>query len=316
MSRILITGATGFVGRSLVEYFHNKEDIHLFAHSRNAEKARETFRDYSIEIVPEIHAGVLSKHSIDTVIHLAGIAHDLSGKFMEKDYMEANVENTRYLYDQFARSTATTFIFMSSIKAVTDHADGIIDETFGSNPKTPYGKSKHLAEQYLYEHPVVGKRVIILRPCMIHGPGNKGNLNLLYKFVKKGIPYPLTAYDNRRSFLSVGNLCFAIEKIIQIPACAGTFHIADDEALSTKDLVKLIGQTIEKPARMLRIPKRMLTLMAGLGSVFHLPINSEVLGKLTENMVVSNQKLLLTLAVKLPVSAKEGLIMTIKSLHG
>lgn len=315
MKRILITGATGFVGRSLVKYFQDKEGIQLFAHSRNVKNANEVFSDFSIEIVAEIHADLLNKHQIDSVIHLAGIAHDLSGKYKAKDYMKVNVENTKFLYDQFALSNASSLIFLSSIKAVTDHADQLIDETFIPNPKTPYGKSKHLAEQYLNDHPVMGKRVVILRPCMIHGPDNKGNLNLLYSFVNKGIPYPLAAFDNHRSFLSIGNLCFALEKIIQNPACTGTFNIADDEAISTAELVKLIGTVCAKHPRMLKIPRPIIRTMAAVGSFLHLPINSSTLSKLTESMAVSNRRLLLTLNAKFPISTRDGLTLTLKSMH-
>ncbi|MDZ7605067.1 MAG: NAD-dependent epimerase/dehydratase family protein [Cyclobacteriaceae bacterium] len=316
MNRILITGVTGFVGRSLVSYFHEKEGLRLFAHSRNAQKAREAFSDFKVEIVPEIHAELLNNYKIDTVIHLAGIAHDLSGNFKEQDYVEGNVENTKRIYDQFAQSEASTFIFMSSIKAVTDHTDDLIDEAFAPEPKTPYGKSKLWAEQYLNEHPANGKRVVILRPCMIHGPGNKGNLNLLYQFVKKGIPYPLAAFDNRRSFLSIGNLCFAVEKIIQTPGCRGTFHIADDEAISTTELVKIIGKCTGKSPKMVKIPVALIKSIATVGSALHLPFNKATLGKLTESMAVSNRRLLLTLNTEFPIPTREGLMLTIKSLNG
>jgi nucleoside-diphosphate-sugar epimerase len=316
MNRILITGVTGFVGRSLVAYFQDKDGIQLFAHSRNAESARAAFSNFRVEIVPEIYADLLNKYKIDTVIHLAGIAHDLSGNFTVRDYLLGNVENTKRIYGQFALSNASTFIFLSSIKAVTDHADQLIDETFIPNPKTPYGESKYLAEQYLNKNPATGKRVVILRPCMIHGPRNKGNLNLLYKLVKKRIPYPLAAFNNQRSFLSIGNLCFAIEKIIQNPSCSGTFIIADDEAISTTELVILIGVACGKSPKMLKIPRLLIRALATAGSLIHLPFNRSTLGKLTESMAVSNRKLLLTLNTEFPVSTREGLTLTIKSLNG
>jgi nucleoside-diphosphate-sugar epimerase len=316
MNRILITGATGFVGRGLVKYFHETDDFQLFAHSRNAEKAREAFSNFRVEIVPEIHADILNKYKIDTVIHLAGIAHDLSGNFTERDYLQGNVENTKQVYDHFVHSAASTFIYMSSIKAVADSTDKLIDETFKPEPKTPYGKSKLLAEQYLNEHPVPLKRLVILRPCMIHGPGNKGNLNLLYNLINKGIPYPLVAFNNQRSFLSIGNLCFAIDKIIQNPSCTGTFNIADDEAISTAELVMLIGVACGKRPKMLKIPRPFIRALATVGSLLHLPFNRSTLVKLTESMAVTNRKLLLTLNTEFPDSTKEGLTLTIKSLNG
>src|SRR5690606_1547157 len=118
--------------------------------------------------------------------------------------------------EQFLKRDAEVFIYMSSVKAAADTVDGILTEEKQPNPKTPYGQSKRKAEEYLLNATLPeGKRVYILRPCMIHGPGNKGNLNLLYKFVQKGIPYPLAAFENRRSFLSIDNLNFVILQLLQ-----------------------------------------------------------------------------------------------------
>ena len=93
------------------------------------------------------------------------------------------------------------------------------------------------------------KSVFILRPCMIHGPGNKGNLNLLYKVVSKSIPWPLGAFDNRRSFTSIDNLCFVIDRLISEKSRPGVYHIADDEPLSTNELIEVICETMGRKAR-------------------------------------------------------------------
>jgi nucleoside-diphosphate-sugar epimerase len=134
--------------------------------------------------------------------------------------------------------------------------------------------------------------------------------------VKKGIPYPLAAFHNKRSFLSIDNLCFAIEKIIQNPACTGTFLIADDESISTMQLVELIGVACGKRPKMLKIPRPIVRTIAALGSLLHLPFNRSTLDKLTESMAVTNRRLLLTLNAQFPISTREGLTLTIKSLNG
>jgi nucleoside-diphosphate-sugar epimerase len=173
-----------------------------------------------------------------------------------------------------------------------------------------------MAETYIQAQPLpLGKSFYILRPCMIHGPGNKGNLNLLYQFVKKGIPYPLAAFKNKRSFLSVGNLCFIIQKLLEKDIPSGVYHIADDEALSTNEVVSILSKAIDKRPKLLYIPAKILGFAAKLGDLLKLPLNTERLQKLTENYCVSNQKVRKALDVELPLSTRDGLELTAKSFN-
>lgn len=316
MRRILITGITGFLGKNLVEYFYSMGQIKIYGHSRDAGKARSYFQKSKPEILPEISGNVIDENKIEMIIHLAGIAHDLSGNYKEDDYNKVNFENTKTLYDQFLSSSARAFVFVSSIKAVIDHVDEIIDENYHPNPATPYGKSKLLAEEYIRQHHPSDKKVYILRPCMVHGPGNKGNLNLLYKFVKKRIPYPLGAFENKRSFLSVDNFCFVVGSIAGGNLVPGTYHLADDTPLSTNELVKLIGETIEKDAVIFKVPKFLIHFLVAVGSRTGTAFNKANITKLTESMVVSNKKLLLNLGGQLPVSARQGFVKTIRAFDG
>jgi nucleoside-diphosphate-sugar epimerase len=313
MKKVLITGITGFLGKSLVGHFHGREHVVLYGHSRVAAKAKADFHENGVEILSEISSQMLNKHNIDVIIHLAGIAHDLTGKYHEEDYRKVNLDLTKVLYDQFLESEVSTFVFISSIKAVVGHSDQVIDEDFQPAPEGAYGESKLLAEQYLRQNEQPGKLTYILRPCMVHGPGNKGNLNLLYKFVKKGIPFPFGAFHNKRSFLSVENFCVVIESIVSGVMKQGTYHLADSESLSTNELVELIGRGIGKKVVILHIPKVLIFAIAILGTWLHLPFSKGNIEKLTENMVVSNKKLLLNLERSLPVSARQGLLKTIKS---
>src|SRR5690606_34965976 len=126
-------------------------------------------------------------------------------------YFKINRDLTIQLFNEFLKSSSKDFFYFSSVKAATDSVEGYLDEDFVAYPVTPYGKSKLAAEEHLLNQKLPeGKRVFIIRPCMIHGPGNRGNLNLLYKIVKKGIPWPLAAFENQRSFLSIDNLNFLI----------------------------------------------------------------------------------------------------------
>ena len=150
---------------------------------------------------------------------------------------------------------------------------------------------------------------------MIHGPGNKGNLNLLFKLQKRGFPWPLGAFENKRSFCSIDNISFVIQQLIEKDIESGIYQIADDEALSTNELISLMALS-QKKAKIWNIPSKKIQAIARLGDHLHLPLNSERLKKLTESYVVSNQKIKNALEIeKMPVSAKEGFKKTFESFH-
>ena len=168
--------------------------------------------------------------------------------------------------------------------------------------------------EYRFVMVVDGKKVYIMRPCMIHGPGNKGNLNLLYGVVSKGIPWPLGAFENRRSFTSIGNLQEVIKGLLTKDAPSGIYHMGDDEALSTNELIEVICSALGKKAHIWNIPCGLMNGFAKIGDVLHLPLNTQRMQKLTENYVVSNAKIKAALGMKeMPVRAKDGLRETIKS---
>ena len=192
MKKIFITGSTGFVGRYFIKYFNEKFDFYNF--SKNEE--------------------IKIQH--DIVLHFAGKAHDLVNTINFQDYYIVNTELTKVIFNNFLESNAKVFITLSSVKAAADILDTVLTEDILPNPITHYGKSKLLAEDYVLSKVIPdGKRVYILRPCMIHGPGNKGNLNLLFKLISKGFPWPLGSFDNKRSFCSIDNLCFIINELIE-----------------------------------------------------------------------------------------------------
>lgn len=307
MTNILITGISGFVGSNLVEYLSMTSNYKLYGLDIVQKDIPGVEQIYAWEKLHEIP-------NIDVLIHLAGKAHDTSNTSDPQSYFEVNTELTKKVYDWYLKSTATQFYFMSSVKAVVDTAVGVVEETVIPNPITAYGQSKFQAEEYLREHTeLMGKQVYIFRPCMIHGPQNKGNLNLLYKIVSKGIPWPLGAFDNRRSFLSIENLCFVFMNFIEHKPKGGLYHLADDDPLSTNTLIKILAEVQGRKARILSISQPLVKLFARLGDLLHLPLNTERLKKLTENYVVSNTKLNTAIGTSLPVSSQEGLARTFKS---
>lgn len=292
---ILITGSNGFVGMNI--QFNLKNLL---------------FTTLSRAQLVNLDSDAIFE--CDIILHLSGKAHDLKKSNNADEYYHVNYELTKNLYDAFLKSKAKKFIFISSVKAAADSVEGILTEDHIPNPQTHYGKSKLMAEEYIQAQILPeGKSYYILRPCMIHGPGNKGNLNLLYKFVKKGIPYPLAAFVNKRSFLSVQNLCFIVQKLLEKNIPSGIYNLADDEALSTNDLVTQIAKTLDKPPKLWHISKKAIGILALIGDKLNLSLNTERLDKLTENYVVSNAKIKATLNENLPLTSREGIKITIQS---
>lgn len=156
----------------------------------------------------------------------------------------------------------------------------------------------------------------ILRPCMIHGPGNKGNLNLLYGVVRKGVPWPLGAFENRRSMASIDNVCAVVEGLLTKDVPAGVYQVADDETLSTNDLIGLMARSLGKRPRIWRVPAGLIRWAARCGDLLRLPLNSERLKKLTESYVASNAKIKEALGWEaMPVRAEEGMRKTLESFN-
>lgn len=296
--KVTITGASGFVGQNLQNYLKEKRyDVNKLS-LRN--------KNWCNHLEQEAVA----------IIHLAGKAHDTANTSIDEEYFKVNRDLTIELFDVFLKSGIRDFFYFSSVKAAADTVKGVLDEDITATPLTPYGKSKLEAEQYLLTQDLPrDKRLFIIRPCMIHGPGNKGNLNLLYKIVKKGVPWPLAAFHNQRSFLSIDNLSYLVEKIIynkNMPS--GVYNFADDESLSTNELVTLISETLGKKAKLWSISAGMIRNIVKIGDVLPLPLNSERLKKLTESYVVSNEKIKKALGIeKLLLTAAEGLEKTVKS---
>ena len=211
MRTIYLTGSTGFVGTAFSEYFS---------------------RD---RIVCHPKTSTVNIGNASIVVNLAGKAKDTGGTRNSEEYFHVNYEFAKSVFDAFLESKAEVFITMSSVKAVADSFDGLLSEDTPPRPISTYGKSKLLSEQYILSKQLPeGKRVYILRPCIIHGPGNKGNLSLLYKTVSIGIPWFLGSYNNKRSYCSIENLLFVLNELIErkvIPS--GIYHVADDLPLST-----------------------------------------------------------------------------------
>ena len=316
--KILITGVHGFVGSNLVKYLAPANEI------------------YGLDIIAPEKEGVIKTYSwddldagrvpaVDAIVHLAGKAHDTKNQAAAEVYFKVNTVLTQKMFDYFlAHSDIRKFVFFSTAKAAADKVDGVLTEEVVPAPVGPYGESKIAAEKYILEKMEIlrqvqddrTKQVYIFRPCMIHGPGNKGNLNLLYNVVRKGIPWPLGAFENRRTFTSVENVCFAVNGVLTKDVPSGIYNMGDDEALSTNELIEEICRSLGKKAHIWKLPKDFMNGFAQVGGWLHLPLNPERLRKLTENYISSNAKIKAALGVdRMPVDAHEGLKRTLDTFR-
>lgn len=326
--KILITGIHGFVGSNLVKALKSNHTI------------------FGLDIVTPEKDGVVKTYtwgelkeipSVDVVIHLAGKAHATKDWKNAHEYFDINTGLTKTIYEWYLNTDATKFVFFSSVKAAADRVKGnFLTEDIIPAPVGPYGESKIAAENYILARQIMDnsqqpttnsnlkpetlnstqKLTYILRPCMIHGPGNKGNLNLLFKVVKSGIPWPLGSFENKRSFTSIDNLTFILSEIIEKEIESGIYNVGDDEPVSTNELIVLISEALHLPVRIWKLNVKFIRFLAIAGTKLHLPLNEERLKKLTENYVVSNNKLKNALGIKnMPVRAQDGLKKTIKNFE-
>lgn len=313
--KILITGVHGFVGSNLVKALSEEHIIYgLDIVSPTKDGVRFTFGWEFLDMPNEIP-------NVDAIIHLAGKAHDTKNQAAAETYFMINRDLTIKIFDYFcAHPNIKKFVFFSTAKAAADRVDGVLTEDVVPSPVGPYGESKIAAEQYILNtmknrpEEFKDRGVYIFRPCMIHGPGNKGNLNLLYNVVRKGIPWPLGAFENRRTYTAIENICFAVNGVLTQDVTSGIYNMGDDEALSTNELIEEICKSLGKKAHIWKLPKGLMTGVAKVGGWLHLPLNPERLRKLTENYVSSNAKIKAALGVeKMPLDARAGLMVTLES---
>ena len=307
--RVLITGITGFVGIHLNKALL-KQNNEIIGVGREPNASKNII---SYDQLFDGREGVQSS----VWVHLAGMAQDKKNADASR-YFEVNTELTKRIFNHFLKdNSAHTFIFFSSVKAASARVNDVLTELERGILDTAYGESKRAAEDFLLSQELPsGKRLIILRPTMIHGEGNQGNLKLLYKFVQKGIPYPFGAFECQRSFLAIDNLIFLLEKIIDnkdLPS--GVYNVADDNPVSMDNLIGFLATTANKPKRIWKVPAGFIRISAKFGDLLKLPVNTQFLQKLTDNYVVSNQKIKDALNIdKLPVTAEEGIKKTASTL--
>lgn len=300
--------------------------IHLAgkAHDTKNQAAADVYFKVNTELTKKVFDYFLAHESIKKFVFFstAKAAADKVDGILTEDvvpspvgpYGESKIAAERYILDKF-KDYSVKLKDSSKVES-----SGVLDGSQCSkseeNPTENLSNSTLATDskQSTIDSQLQTKSVYIFRPCMIHGPGNKGNLNLLYNVVKLGIPWPLGAFENRRTFTSIENICFAVNGVLTKDVPSGIYNMGDDEALSTNELIEEICKSLGKSAHIWKLPKGLMNSVAKVGGWLHLPLNPERMRKLTENYISSNAKIKKALGVeRMPVDARTGLKVTLES---
>lgn len=281
MNKILLTGSNGYLGSSFLNLYKNKYVFEKFS------LLNQKLEDINFD-------------GTDIVLHCAALVHQKIQHPYEK-YHEINVNYPLKLAKLAKQNGVKQFIFISTI-AVYGEDIQKLDENTTSNPITPYGKSKLEAENQLLELNDDNFVVSIIRPPMIYGKKAPGNIDSLVKLVKKLPVIPLGKIDNKRSFISIQNLCYIIDEIITQKQ-NGIFLASDDEPLSTSKLIKLIAKNLDKKIYLIKIPF-FESLLKLVKPSFH----KRLYGSLEVDNTITKEKLNLSN----PYSVEDGIRLMIK----
>lgn len=306
--KILVTGATGMVGRGVCEQLSARGYAVVPAVRRLSGLPNE-FATGDIGPSTDWHVAL---GECDAVVHLAARVHMMEDAARNPLalYRETNTEATLNLARQAAQAGVKRFVFVSTIKVNGEGHDAGYRETDVPAPGDAYAISKWEAEQGL--RPIAaetGLEVVILRPPLVYGPGVKANFLRLIQTVRKGWPLPLGAIHNRRSLLYLGNFVDAIRLCVEHPAAAGqTFLLDDGRAVSTPELIRAVARAMGRPARLLAVQVPLLELA---GTVLG---KRAAVARLTGSLFVDSSLIRSRLGWTPPYSMEAGLAETVVSL--
>jgi nucleoside-diphosphate-sugar epimerase len=317
ISRVLVTGATGFVGSELCASLAalGLEVRAMVRRPVPAPGDRITVVTAALDDEPALRGAV---EGIDAVVHLAARAHVLRDNAADPAaaYRRVNVEGTRLLAERAADAGVRTFVLASTVKVMGESSTARWTEAMPPAPEEPYGESKLSAEGILRELAKDrGLHVPILRLPLVYGPGVKGNMLRLFTQVARGLPFPLGAVRNQRSLLYLGNLCAAIPMILEpSPATDRVFFLSDGRDLSTPELIRLIAAALGKPARLLPVPSGLFRLAGRLGDLIDrrrpFPVTSQTVQRLLGSLTVDSTAFSKATGYRAPYTVEEGLRAT------
>jgi nucleoside-diphosphate-sugar epimerase len=318
MPGVLITGATGFVGSTLVPGLLERHyRIHATYHGQRAEPwygAHPHLSWMEYDLYRETNDYVALLNGIDTVIHLAARVHaPVKGDEDIDSYIKLNRMATHRLATEAAERGVRRFVFLSTIKVNCEKTAGLdhgLFQRFTENdpPRLvgPYAISKYEAEQSLIELcRRTGMEYVILRPPLIYGPRVKSNFLRLLNSVSRGMPLPLGSLNNRRSLIYVENLSHAIYLCIESKAAADQVYLISDYDMSVPDLIREMARCLGRPPRLFPVP---ITLLKLAGT---LPRCRDIIDRLTESLLIDNTKITHQLGWTPPVELHEGIMRTV-----
>lgn len=308
--KVLITGATGFIGKALCEYLGKYEfDLRIAVR----QKKDCPVSGYEIAEVGDIGPQTAWENAlvgVDTIVHLAGIAHITDGRKtgLADDFYKVNVLGTERLARVASSAGVKRFVFVSSVKVNGEGSLRPYTEIDIPEPGDDYGISKHKAEYLLNRIAAqTDLKTVILRPPLVYGPGVKANFRNLIRIIGLGLPLPFKSINNRRSFIYVGNLVDAIMACILHPRAAGeTFMVSDRHDLSTPALIEIIASAMNKKPRLFHLHCAVLNAICGIIG------RSDEIDRLTGTLFVDSSKIKNMLGWKPRFSVEEGIAETVR----
>lgn len=313
---VVVTGASGFIGKSCVASSLRSGFLVAAHYRRDLEKATtpaEIFSQSQVRklVSPDftsVHS-FLDNNPVDVVLHTAARVHVMGEN--DATSLEANrainTELTLQLARQAAKSNTKRFVYLSSAKVggeLTRRGEPLRAES--SAPKDPYAISKWEAEQGLREIATrTGMEVVIIRPPLVYGPGVRANFLTMMQWLVRGVPLPFGAINNQRSLVALPNLVDFITLCLTHPKAANqTFLISDQQDVSTTELLRGLGEALERPARLIPVPQSLLEF--GLKAVGKSGLAQRLLGDLTVDSTPATE----LLGWKPPFSVQQGLKLT------
>ena len=313
---VLVTGATGFVGRFLSK--------HLLAtgcrvrgtilESKNISSLIDGVEPVTVKPLGADTTWSHAMAGVDTIIHLAARVHIMDDPSTDPlaEFRKVNVAGTARLAGEAAKAGVKRFVFISSIKVNGEESAIRYTTDSPALPSDPYGISKWEAEQALRTiEAETGLEVVVVRPTLVYGPGVKANFFNMMKIITKGIPLPLASVANKRSLIYIGNLVDALTTCAIHPAAAGqTYLVSDGEDISTPELIRRTANALELPARLFPVPVSFMRLTGKLSG------KSGAVNRLTGSLTVDSSKIRRELGWKPPFTMEQGLKETAEWFRG
>jgi nucleoside-diphosphate-sugar epimerase len=316
--RVLVTGASGFVARDIIETFIGAGHV-----VRGLTRGLGVRPGQYLEVarwtgVHDTAALRLALKDVDAVIHLAARVHVMRESAADAldEFRRVNSDGSTHVLQESIAVGVSRFVLASTVKAVGECNTSPWTESTLPKPVDPYGISKWEAEQRVTDLATGSSTAVsVLRLPMVYGPGMKGNMPRLFRLVDRGMPLPFAGLENRRSMAFCGNVAAAVKwLVLSEKAASDTFFVSDDVAPSTPQLIEEIGACLGTTPRLFRVPRATLSLIGVAGDLVNqftrFPVSSAEVERLTESLVVDSTKLTRLMGVPLPYPWATGIAKT------